>query len=299
MVVERSINKLRRLANVPNETRELLRAIEALRQDLGALETKTAAREARVLLEMRRETLTTRALVYRRRYEDVAAVPPPFRAGSLDYAETLAALREAAPTAYEVWAPLLDVNATAYAEHPGLNCSVDGHELAELFGVFVKAHLRGAVLDVGCGPQAVPVYLRDYPVERIAGLDPIAPPSPHPFQYWHGFAEHMPWPDRSFKCAIAATSLDHVLILTKALKEIGRVLDDDGYFVLWVGFVPGAPKYNPWASVVPKIDAFHLFHFDRPWLEEVLAEEFIIEDSFGFHPPVNSHFYALRPRPRA
>ena len=161
----------------------------------------------------------------------------------------------------------------------------------------MKLYLRGAVLDVGCGPQPVPSYLDGYPPDRIAGIDPLPPTEGHPFSFVQTVAEFLPWDDKTFSVVVVATSLDHVLLPDRALAEFHRVLRDDGHLLVWVAHVPGAARYDPYRPDLDKIDDYHLFHFDRPWFEELLSERFTVEEAVSFSPPENSWFYSYRPRP--
>jgi hypothetical protein len=74
-------------------------------------------------------------------------------------------------------------------------------------------------------------------------------------------------------------------------SEIRRVLRPGGYFVTWVGFVPGAPRYDPTSPAITAIDEFHLFHFDRTWFLDVVRKHFKVEEEFSLD--AQSHFYAL------
>jgi SAM-dependent methyltransferase len=210
---------------------------------------------------------------------------------SYSMAGCVARLRELAPAACAEWERLLAVNATAYAGFPVDSCSVRGHPLAEKFRGFLRPYLTGAVLDIGCGPQPVPEYLAGHPTTRIAGLDPL--PALHPFVFVQGTAEFVPWADRTFDTVVAATSLDHVLLLDRALREIRRVLRPDGTFVTWVSFQAGAATYDPYRPDVRPVDEFHLFHFDRLWFEAAVGVEFTPVEVFDL---LGSTFVALRPK---
>lgn len=218
-----------------------------------------------------------------------ADVTPSDPAYSL--AGCLARLRELAPAACAAWERLLAVNADAYAGFPVDSCSVRGHPLAEKFRGFLRPYLAGAVLDIGCGPQPVPEYLAGYPTARVAGLDPL--PAPHPFVFVQGAAEFLPWADRTFDTVVVATSLDHVLLLDRALREIRRVLRPGGTFVTWVSFQPGAAAYDPYRPDVRPVDEYHLFHFDRPWFEAAVGADFAPVEMFDL---MGSTFVSLRPK---
>ena len=199
-------------------------------------------------------------------------------------------LRDLAPDAYTVWKDLLDVNSWAYEGFPTDSCSVQGHPMAEEFKAFLGSYLHGTVLDIGCGPQPMPVYLGGYPPELLAGLDPLWPKQEHPFQFVQGVAEFLPWPDRSFDIVIAATSMDHVLLLDPALAEVRRVLKKTGHFIVWVSFIPGAVKYNPYRKDIKALDKYHLFHFDKPWFDQLMDKYFICRQSIRMD--AESAFYS-------
>ena len=195
------------------------------------------------------------------------------------------------PKAYNLWKELFDNSIAAYSGCPTHSCSVLGHSVGTLFRFFVKPYLKGRVLDVGCGPQPVPLYLHDCPVGCIHGIDPVSDPQHHPFYFVKGLAEFLPWKDRQFETCIAATSLDHVFLLDKALREIHRVLCDDGVFLAWVAFVPNSKPYNPYERNVQKVDEFHLFHFDRGWFLDIIGDFFAVLEEIRIDN--ESYFYAL------
>jgi SAM-dependent methyltransferase len=205
-------------------------------------------------------------------------------------------LRQLAPQAFALWRQLLEVNGETYMGFPIHSCSVGGHPMATLFRFFLAPYLRGRVLDIGCGPQPVPVYLEDHPVEALYGIDPLGEADEHPFHFAKGLAELLPWVDRQFNTVVAATTLDHVLLLDKVFEEVVRVLSDDGIFVVWVSFFPGAKPYDPYQKSVEKVDDYHLFHFDREWFMKVIEPFFTLFEEFTFDPPETSSFLALRPR---
>ena len=189
-------------------------------------------------------------------------------------------LQALAPAAFAVWRRLLEVNAEAYEGFPVDSCSVVGHPLAEFFCEYLRSYLVGSVLDIGCGPQPVPRYLLEYPVERIAGIDPLGAPVPHPFVFVQGAAEFLPWPDGTFDTVVASTSLDHVLLPDRVMQEICRVLKPGGHFVTWVSFMAGAKPYDPYSTNVEAIDKFHLFHFDGPTFEALMSEYFVTRERY-------------------
>ncbi len=254
----------------------LLNAVNALENRVAVGELNSTAQLAHETQELRFqlqiESLRLRGNLIREPH-GVPAVPAPFDTAPT-WDESLARLRPLAPQAFDVWHKLLAVNARAYEGFPVDSCTVAGHMCGELFRCFLTSHMQGNVLDLGCGPQSVPLYLQDYPVDHIAGVDPLAAVDPHPFAFHQGIAEILPWDAGTFHTVIAATSLDHVLLLDRALDEIARVLAPRGRFVTWVSFIKGAEPYNPYRPDVEPIDPYHLFHFDQTWFETVMGERF-------------------------
>jgi len=200
------------------------------------------------------------------------------------------------PEAFRHWRQLLSVNSEAYVGFPLHSCSVVGHPAGQYFQYFVYPYLDGRVLDIGCGPQPVPVYLQDYPLPLIYGIDPISDASGHPFVFETGIAEDLPWPDCTFKVVIAATSLDHVLLPDRAFSEVSRVLAKGGLFLVWVAFIENAPPYEPTNPDIRPVDQFHLFHFSKQSFENSVSKFFVIDHVCRLTVDIEHYFYALRPR---
>jgi SAM-dependent methyltransferase len=201
------------------------------------------------------------------------------------------------PRTYGLWHELLHVNLRSYAGFPVHSCSVNGHPSAAMFTSFVRQYLRGYVLDIGCGPQPVPLYLQQYPSDHIYGIDPMSSPAEHPFQFYRGLAEFLPWNDRSFDVVIAATSLDHMLLLNRTMREIHRVMKADGEFLVWVAFVAGSAPYDPCSPDIEPVDQYHLFHFTEDFFEATLTGLFAVSDKLRLNLEIDHHFYRLRKLP--
>ncbi len=245
-----------------------------------------------------RDSLRDRAVIMERLDARTPAARGP---ATIDRAMTLsnayASLRTLAPRAYDLWRPLIDVNAQAYDGFPIDSCSVRHHPMGELFRCFLRTYWGGRALDIGCGPQPMPWYLEGYNPDDLHGIDPLGSVGDHPFHFFPGVAEFLPWADAQFRLVVVGTSLDHVLLLDRALAEIHRVLEKPhGRAVLWLAFVPGAAPYDPFASELRAIDRFHLFHFDRGWFEAAIDPWFTIEEQFELRPLDTSVYYSLRPR---
>jgi hypothetical protein len=70
--------------------------------------------------------------------------------------------------------------------------------------------------------------------------------------------------------------------------------------LLWIGFNPGAPKYDSQNLSLIGADEFHLFHFDILWFEPMLAEIFEMVDRIHLQKTGYSHvMYCLVKRESA
>ena len=181
--------------------------------------------------------------------------------------ETRSAVSVAAQAA---WQRQYERNAELMAGYPVHSCSVPGNAMAEQFSEWLKPQLSGDILDVGCGPQPIPLYLVDSPLSRVSGVDPID--AFHPFTFRQALAEELPFDRASFDCVIAATTLDHVLDPYQALAEARRVLRLDGRLFVWATYWPGAVRYDPNAETVALLDDYHVYHLDRPWFEAAVED---------------------------
>ncbi len=293
--IETKVREYRRLPaqveNLEQHVRNLLAVADGLSARVRDLEAEARrARQAQRQDQLEQRVLLGRMIRERLPSTAAAAAPAP-RTDRPSLAQALEELQRLAPPAFEIWRPLLDVNAAAYMGYPAHSCSVPGHEVAEAFCRFLRPYLFGPVLDIGCGPQPVPAYLAPMPVQEIAGIDPLD--APHPFVFAQGVAEFLPWDDGAFNNVVCATSLDHVLLLDRALDEIHRVLRPGGRFVVWAAFIPGAAPYQPY-SAPTRLDEFHLFHFDQGWFEAELGKKFELEERLHLAPEQISSFYVYR-----
>lgn len=206
--------------------------------------------------------------------------------------ESMKLLEKEAPNTFKYYKERIESNAKIYEGEPLHSCSVDGHIQGINFGKFINKYLNGYVLDVGCGPQEIPVYLRKYDVEKIYGLDPLAPHISHPFAFEQGLSEYIPWEDNSFNCVIFCTSLDHIFLIDRVINEIKRVLNKRGFLLVFVSFDENAPDYNPYALDFKPYDEYHMFHYKKKQFEEDFGNVFEMIEYF--RSDVNAHFYAFQ-----
>lgn len=192
-------------------------------------------------------------------------------------------LRKDAPGAYEIWKRLQAEGESIYREAPQEGCSVPGNRGAEFFSNFCQNKIRGFTLDIGCGPQPCPLYLKHYPSSALVGMDPMPDNGMHLFEYIQGYAEYLPFEDASFDTIVMATSLDHTLLPQKALSEAYRVLRSNGRLLIWEGVhytLHGSfEQYNPCTTteIIP-FDGCHLFRFSKYSLILFLQQLFEIVD---------------------
>jgi SAM-dependent methyltransferase len=110
--------------------------------------------------------------------------------------------------------------------------SIEENEVNSSFRQFVQEqHLKSLpVLDIGCGPQDLPIYLSGLS-NPLIGLDPFN--SRFQGDFIQGTAEFLPIKSSIIGTAICATSIDHLYDLEIALREINRVLVSRGRLIIW------------------------------------------------------------------
>jgi SAM-dependent methyltransferase len=170
---------------------------------------------------------------------------------------------------WRLWEQLERNGLVSYENDPEANLSIGARDDARAF--FEFAELDGVVLDVGCGPQTLPSYARDFN-GTLVGIDPLLGELPRNFMFVRGVGEYLPFRPESFDRVLFATSLDHALSPRRALSEAGRVVKPSGAIVLWFGEKHEPRDAPPRESVdwyerlsVPDgaQDPFHVVRFDR------------------------------------
>jgi SAM-dependent methyltransferase len=122
--------------------------------------------------------------------------------------------------------------ATAVPEH---SLSVTDRPDANAFAQFCE--MAGLVVDVGCGTQRLPTYA-DPSRCRFVGIDPLPGEQERDFEFLQGLGEYLPFRTGSVDQVVFATSLDHMLVPSRALVEAARVIRPGGAVNIWFGELP-------------------------------------------------------------
>jgi SAM-dependent methyltransferase len=216
----------------------------------------------------------------------------------VSFEDSLRRLEALNPRLYPIWRKLFDNGARTYAEDHTGSCSHREHRYALLFGAYLEIYGHGRILDIGCGPRGLPSYLATRRAALVHGLEPLPLQEQPSFEVVRGFNEFLPWDDAQFDTVVSGTSLDHVLSLDASLAEVRRVLKPDGRYLVWLASIAGAPAFDEHRSDAGAIDDFHLFHFDRAWIEPLFEKHFEIADVMTLPQAGFDHvFYCLRPSP--
>jgi ubiquinone/menaquinone biosynthesis C-methylase UbiE len=100
----------------------------------------------------------------------------------------------------------------------------------------VKRHVRGRLIDIGCGPKPYAKLLQPYVTEHV-GVDHIGTlHSKAEVDLW-GTAYDIPAPDASFDSALCTAVLEHLEEPEAALRECHRVLSAGGVAIYTVPFI--------------------------------------------------------------
>jgi len=278
----------------------LITLMEANIANLIALINGVAAHTDKSLADLNDSSLTTilnQRVVLQKPAENPSAQsrtlldPDP----SYSYEKSLESLRQAAPDNFEEYLRCFNNGATSYNDLPPQSCSTALHAEAKLFAKFLLPYLDGRVLDIGCGPQSIPSYLSDYPVNLIAGIDPLPPKEQHPFMFVQGFAESLPWPDNSFECLVFGTTIDHYYLLDKGICEARRVLSANGFICIWITEFDDGTQIDPYTPGLKSYDHEHLYHINRRWFIPFMEKHgFEHLETFAFNSPFKYIFISFR-----
>lgn len=283
--------KLRKIlefaSRFPASWRSLEENVKALRLEVNELRTAVDLASCEIGEAVIRQSINARLPALHRPAAQMPNIPgKPYR-----LEDRMDELRALHPAAFDVWIKAFEEGRRSYEADPVNNLSVEGHRYAEVFRAFVAPYMSGSVLDIGCGPQELPVYLRGFRLDRLAGLDPLPGVAKRRMDFCQGFSEFLPWEDGQFDVVLFATSLDHVLSLEKTLDEVCRVLRPGGKCIVWAGLIPGSARYEPDREPVVAVDDYHLFHFSEATLLETFRSRFELFESCVYK--ANNGFYVF------
>lgn len=234
------------------------------------------------------------------RHEKFARISTYRPADPLPVSESLARLERLDPKIFPIWRQLFENDTQSYDKEGAelaASASVWQHQYARIFGAYLSLFASGRVLDIGAGVVGIPSYLAGIPEEHISLLDPREPKFESRCEFVRGFNEFLPWADGAFDTVVSGTSLDHVLSLEKSLSEVARVLAPGGRYVVWLASIPNAAPYRPDDPAYEPVDQFHLFHFDRAWIEPLFSRYFDFADITVIPQVGFDHvFYCLTPK---
>lgn len=104
------------------------------------------------------------------------------------------------------------------------------------FGIDKEWYKNKKILDIGCGPRGS-LEWANVAAERV-GLDPLAERyvelrvGNHGMRYVTAHSEEIPFSDQYFDVVCSFNSLDHVDDLDQTIREIIRVINHEGLFLL-------------------------------------------------------------------
>lgn len=113
-----------------------------------------------------------------------------------------------------------------------------GFKLTEIGVKFCKISPDDAVLDLGCGRGATVNYLFEKHHIKAVGVDHSvkqieAAKEEHDYaDFFLGSGENLQFEDKSFNCVFAECTLSLMDDLDSTIKQVYRVLKDDGWFVI-------------------------------------------------------------------
>jgi ubiquinone/menaquinone biosynthesis C-methylase UbiE len=121
------------------------------------------------------------------------------------------------------------------------------------------------VLDLGCGDG----HFTNVTFENlhITGIDPQLSSLLEAKKYYqynyllNSLGGELPFKNKAFKTCISNSVLEHIPDIDKVIKEIARVLDDDGHFV----FCVPNQNFTKHLSIAIFLDRIHFFDLSRSY----------------------------------
>lgn len=142
----------------------------------------------------------------------------------------------------------------------------------------LRFHSRGRLLDVGCSTGSFLTKMRDYAQWQPFGIEPDAEAAGCAREMlgadvFQGTVEEADYPDRHFTVVTLWDVFEHLHDPMGALRELNRILEQDGLLVLSIPNVHSLEAKcfgRHWAGYdIPR----HLYAFPLPTLRSMLATE--------------------------
>ncbi len=164
-----------------------------------------------------------------------------------------------------------------------------------------KFKSRGRLLDVGCGPGFFLAEAKRRGWE-VAGADLSAWAKQYCKEHYgievaRGSLEEAAWPDQSFDVIVMNDVLEHLTDPRKTLREIRRLLKNDGIVYI------STPDINSFFSRVLGarwwgINKYHLFYFSRKTIERLFDSSGLKAFQYSSYPRIFSvNYWARRVAP--
>ncbi len=184
------------------------------------------------------------------------------------------------------------LNNNGYISYQSLqegSLSLPSRKDVQRFRDFIWKNARkGRLLDIGCGPLELPGYL-DFDGKKgfdFFGLDPIDNQKFVGVRIV-GCAEYLPFGDGFFDTIIFATSLDHVCSLEGTIREVKRVLADEGKVIIWMSDRRRTILQKTWDFAM-KIKTFKTYGCN-PFRYQVYPNHTVLYIPRGAVDPFHSH----------
>lgn len=134
---------------------------------------------------------------------------------------------------------------TAGLIDPAASYSDASNPVAVSFALFVEGQLdldNLKVLDIGCGPLKMPIYLRTASRISLFGIEPFD--SRFEGNLISSSSESLPFLNDMFDVVIASSVVDHFLDWQLSLRETSRVLRKNGKLIMYQHLSNQNVKYN-------------------------------------------------------
>ena len=128
---------------------------------------------------------------------------------------------------------------------PSSSYSTESNTVSVLFAKFLEENVNlmdTNILDVGCGPLKRPIYLEKAKGGLLVGLDPFD--TSFEGNVIAGASEFIPLSDETIQLVVASSTIDHFFDWPTSLKEISRVMRNNGKLVIYQHLSSNGTKYT-------------------------------------------------------